>query len=103
MLLVSLSQEYGKLLASVAAHHVNLSQLLLENRGNLAQNFIPQQAPEFIIQALELIDVYHNHCHPGIKPASAFQFFGHTHCEDTSITDTCQTIPMSQPFHAVHI
>src|SRR6266550_2779775 len=103
MLLVSLRQEYGKLLAAIAAHHVNLSQLLMEYRGNLAQNFIPQQVPEFVIQALELIDVYHNHCHPGIKPACSFQFFGDSQFEETSIKDPCQTIQISQLFHSVHI
>src|SRR5437879_13797216 len=103
MLLVSLRQEYGKLLAAIAAHHVNLSQLLMEYRGNLAQNFIPQQVPEFIIQALELIDVYHNHRHPGIKPACSLQFFGDSQFKETSIKDSCQTIQISQLFHPVHI
>src|SRR5438093_13605577 len=103
MLLVSLRQEYGKLLAAIAAHHVNLSQLLMEYRGNLAQNFIPQQVPEFIIQALELIDVYHNHRHPDIKPACSFQFFDDSQCEETSIKDSCQPTEIIKLFHSVQI
>jgi len=48
----SLSQEYGKLLASVAAHHVNLSQLLMKIGETWRKTSSPSQVPEFIIQAL---------------------------------------------------
>src|SRR5437016_12228970 len=102
MLLVSLRQEYGKLLAAIAAHHVKLSQLLMEYRGNLAQDFIPQQVPEFVIQALELIDDYHNDCHPGIQPPCPSQFFGDSQFEERSIQDPCQTTQITQLFHSVH-
>ena len=49
---VGLGQQDREFLSAVAAHHINLAQLLVEERRNLAQNFVSQQVSELVVQRL---------------------------------------------------
>jgi hypothetical protein len=47
--------------SAVAAYHVHLAQLLLQDGGNRAQHLVAQQMPEFVVHLLEVVDVHHDH------------------------------------------
>src|SRR6185369_1536125 len=103
LLLAGLRKQDGELFSSVTADHIDLAQLLRKDRGNLAQYFITQQVPKFIVQALELVDIHHDHCHRAVKPPGAFQFLLNSQFEITPVEDSGQPVQIGQVLDALNV
>ena len=72
---IRLSEQDAELLASVAAYHVDLPQLLVKQRRNLAQHLVAQHMSKLVIEPLELIDVGHDDGHTGAVTAGTLDLF----------------------------
>ena len=103
LLRVGLGQQDRKFFSAVAAHHINLAQLLVEQRRNLAQDLVPQQVAELIIQPLELVDVRHDHGHAGSVAAGALDFFHDPQLEKAPVKDSGQAVEVGQLFDPLHV
>jgi len=80
------------LFSTVAANHVNLTQLLTEYSRDLAQNFISEQVSELVIQALEVIDIDHDDGHAPVVTRSPFDFRADLQLEIAAIVDAGESI-----------
>ena len=103
MLLAGLREQDGELFSSVAADYIDLPQLLGEDRRHLAQHFIAQQVAEFIVQALELVDIHHDHCHAGVEPPGALQFLLDSQFEVAAVEDSGQAVQIGQMLDALNV
>src|SRR5512143_3726022 len=51
------------LFPAVAAQQIDAAKVARENAGNLLKNFVSQQVPEFIVDALKAVDIEHQQRH----------------------------------------
>src|SRR6202158_551362 len=84
LLRCDLGQQDGEFFSAVAAYHINLAQLLVKERRNLAQHFVPQEMTKLIIQPLELIDIRHDYGHAGSIAAGALEVCHYSPVERTA-------------------
>ncbi len=103
LLCVGLGQQDREFLSAVAAYHINLAQLLVKERRNLAQDFVSQQVAELIVQPLELIDVGHDHGHAGSVAAGTLDFFQDPQFEEAAVEDSGQSIEVGQLLDALDV
>ena len=103
VLRVGLRKQDGEFFSAVAADHVDLSQLLMEDRRDLAQHFVSQQVAELVVQALEFVDIHHDYAHAGAEAAGAFDFFGNSQFEETAVEDSGQSVQISQLLYALDV
>ena len=76
MLRIGLGEQDGKFLSPIPAYHVKLPQLLVEDGGDLSQDFVSQEMAKFIVQTFELVDIHHNYSHTGAESLSPLNFLG---------------------------
>src|SRR5437667_7149410 len=98
MLRIGLREQDGKFFSSITAYHIKLPQLLVEDGGHLPQDFVSEQMSKFVVQALELVDINHDHGHAGAESPGAFNFFGDPQFKETSIENSSEPIKIRQLF-----
>src|SRR6266478_5972706 len=103
MLRIGLREQDGKFLSSIAAYHIKLSQLLVEDGRDLAQDFVSQQMSKFVVQTLELVDIHHDHCHASAESFGPFNFFADTQFKEAAIENSGETVKVCQLFDSFHI
>ena len=59
--------------------------------------------PEFVVQALEVIDIHHNHRHACAESSRALQFFRHAKLEEAAIENSGQSIQIRKLLHAFDV
>src|ERR1019366_79853 len=95
---VGLSEQNSEFLASVAADHVNLPQLLVKQGGNLSQYLIAQHVSELVVQPLELVDVRHDDGHTRTVAACALNLFHDAQFEKAPVENAGQTVQVGKLF-----
>src|SRR5579862_539375 len=95
----SLGQQNRKFLATVTAHHVDLSYLLVKQRRNLSQHFISKHVSKLVVQAFELIDVGHDHRHTRTIPARPLDLLENSQFEKTAVKNSGQAVQVSKLLH----
>src|SRR5690348_9187932 len=103
MLRSSLAKQDSELFPAIAAHHINLSQLLMKQRRDLAQNVIAQQVAEFIVERLEMIDVGHDYSHARAVSAGPLDLFHDAELEIAAVKNAGQAIQISQLLDSLDI
>src|SRR5215469_15579846 len=92
-----------ELVPAVAAHQVHLAQLLSQDGGNGAQNFIAQEMSELVIQPLEVVDVDHDDRDPALEARSALELLDDSHFEKPAVVDSREPIDIGELFHTVKV
>ena len=75
----------------------------MKDRGDLPKHLIPKQVAKIVVQALELIDIDHDHRHLTIEAPSAFQFFNKSQFEKAAVENSGQTVDIRELFHPVYV
>ena len=58
---------------------------------------------KFVVQALELVDIDHDHCHTSAESLGAFNFFANTQFKEAAIENSGETVKICQLFDSFHI
>ena len=103
MLWIGLREQDGKFLPSITTYRIKLPQLLVEDGGHLPQDFVSEQMSKFVVQALELVDINHDHGHAGAESPGAFNFFGNAQLKEAAIENSGETVQIRQLFDSFHI
>src|SRR5262249_21583084 len=96
MLWVGLRQQDGELFSTVTADNVNFAQLLVKDRGHLAEDLVSEQVSEFIVEAFELIDIDHQHGHSTLEAAGAIDFLDDTKLKEPAVEDARKAVEVGQ-------
>ncbi len=75
----------------------------MEHRRDLAEHFIAQQVPEFVVQALELVDIDHQYGHAAVEAARTIDFLHHAHLEIATVEDSGEPIEIGELLHSLHV
>src|ERR1700722_6641069 len=103
MVRIGLSEQDAELFTSIAAYHIDLPELLVKQRRNLAQHLVSQHMSELVIEPLELIDVGHDDGHTGAVAAGALNLFHETQLEEAPVKNAGQTVEVGQLLHTFDI
>src|SRR4029078_5559573 len=91
-----LGQQQHEFFAAVATNEIELTQLRTKNGGDLAKHFIAQQVSELVVEALEVVDVEHDHRELLGVAAGAFQFLGQLRLKKAAIECAGESIDVGK-------
>src|SRR6266550_7160723 len=103
MFRISLRKQNGEFLSPIAAYHIKLTQLLIEDGRDLPQDFVSEQMSKFVVQTLELINIHHDHSHTSAESLGPFKLFGNAQLKEAPIENSRESVQIRQLFHPFHI
>src|SRR5579862_4474801 len=78
----------------------------MEDRRYLPKDLVAEQVPEFVVEALELVDIDHQHSHSALESASAVNFFYDAQFKEAPVEDPGKAVEIGKlldPFHIVRV